>query len=85
MYYERHKNKIEKFMVPGEYYTVSFLSRKLKISEDQVVSCLENRDDLFGKSLMRTDSGKDVYVLKTRFWKIKDIWNTICYINYLKY
>jgi len=78
--------EISKLFTSHEYLTVTFIVRATKISKKHVLACLENNSHIFKKSYMLSDNGADVYFLrKNCFWKLKDIWNTFCHINSLKY
>ena len=79
---------IYKVFVDAEtmYLTPSYIARQTKFSKKIVTENLEYYPHVFKKSYLKSDTGQDAYFLRRNcFWKIKDIWNTICYINYLKY
>ena len=68
------------------YLTVSYIARICLFSEDVVLEVLKKYPKVFKKSYLLSPKGADVYFLrKNCFWKLKDFWNTVRYINSLKY
>lgn len=67
------------------YFTVSYVARKTKFTEKEVLRAIKKNSHYFKKSYLKSSKKfTDVYFLrKNCFWKLKDIWNTFCHINYL--
>jgi len=67
------------------YVSLSGLSRLSGASPDLIQSFVMNHPEKVRTSILRDETGGEVYLLNTKFSGIKDAWNAFRYINSKKY
>lgn len=70
--------------IGGIYATPLYIAQQLKQNVIKIEEILE-ASSTFRESYIKKWDGKNVYYLNTKLNRLKDIWNSYNYLNYLKY